>query len=58
MTLLRSALADERSWRRAVVALALIALVVRLSIAAVTGGGSDLNIYYSFASLVVDGANP
>ena len=58
MTLLRSAIADERSWRRTVVAVALLALVVRLAIAAVTGGGSDLNIYYSFASLVADGANP
>jgi hypothetical protein len=58
VTLLRSALADERSWRRAVVMIALAALVLRLAIAAVTGGGSDLNIYYSFASLVADGANP
>jgi hypothetical protein len=58
VALLRSAVADERSWRRTVVALALAALVVRLAIAAITGGGSDLNIYYSFASLVTDGANP
>jgi hypothetical protein len=58
VTLLRSALADERSWRRAVFAIAIAALVLRLAIAAVTGGGSDLNIYYSFASLVADGANP
>ena len=58
MTLLRSALADERSWRRALLAIAAAALAVRLVIAAVTGGGSDLNVYYSFASLVADGANP
>lgn len=58
MTLARSLLADERSWRRAVVALAIAALAVRLVIAAVTGGGNDLNIYYSFASLVGDGVNP
>jgi hypothetical protein len=31
---------------------------VRLVIAAVTGGGNDLRIYYAFASLVTDGANP
>ena len=58
MQSLRSALADERSWRRTVVALAIAALALRLVIAAVTGGGSDLRIYYSFASLVTDGANP
>jgi hypothetical protein len=55
---LRSVLADERSWRRAVIAIAVAALVVRLVIAAITGGGSDLRIYYSFASLVTDGVNP
>jgi hypothetical protein len=55
---LRSALADERSWRRTVIAIAVVALVLRLVIAAVTGGGNDLKIYYAFASLVTDGANP
>jgi hypothetical protein len=55
---LRSALADERSWRRALIAVAVAALVLRLVIAAVTGGGNDLKIYYAFASLVTDGANP
>jgi hypothetical protein len=55
---LRSVLADERSWRRAVIAIAVAALVVRLVIAAITGGGNDLKIYYAFASLVTDGANP
>jgi hypothetical protein len=58
VSLLRSAVADERSWRRTVVVVALLALVVRLAIAAITGGGNDLKIYYSFASLVTDGANP
>jgi hypothetical protein len=58
VTLLRSALADERSWRRTVIAIALAALVVRLAIAAITGGGNDLKIYYAFSSLVADGHNP
>jgi hypothetical protein len=55
---LRSLIADERSWRRAVLAIAVLALLVRLAIAAITGGGNDLKIYYSFASLVTDGMNP
>jgi hypothetical protein len=58
VTLLRQAIGDERSWRRTVIAIAVVALLVRLAIAAVTGGGNDLNIYYSFGSLVADGANP
>ncbi|MEA2443002.1 MAG: hypothetical protein QOJ12_294 [Thermoleophilales bacterium] len=58
METLRSALAGERSWRRALIAIAVAALVLRLVIAAVTGGGNDLKIYYAFASLVTDGANP
>jgi hypothetical protein len=55
---LRSLLRDERSWRRTVFAVAALALVVRLAIAAVTGGGNDLKIYYAFASLAADGQNP
>ena len=55
---LRSVLRDERSWRRALFALAALALVVRLAIAAVTGGGNDLRIYYAFASLAARGDNP
>lgn len=55
---IRSLLRDERSWRRAVLAIAALALVVRLAIAAVTGGGNDLKIYYAFASLAADGHNP
>jgi hypothetical protein len=56
--LLRQAVADERSWRRTVVLIAIAALVLRLAIAAITGGGNDLNLYYSFASLITDGTNP
>lgn len=55
---LRSALRDERAWRRTVLVVAGVALLVRLAIAAVTGGGNDLNIYYAFSSLVVQGGNP
>ena len=35
-----------------------LALVLRLAIAAVTGGGNDLKIYYAFSSLVAGGGNP
>lgn len=35
-----------------------LALVLRLAIAAVTGGGNDLKIYYAFSSLVAAGGNP
>jgi len=55
---LRPLLEDERAWRRAVFAIAALALLLRLAIAAVTGGGNDLKIYYAFASLVADGGNP
>jgi len=41
-----------------VLAIAVLALLVRLAIAAVTGGGNDLKIYYAFASLAADGDNP
>ena len=49
---------DERTWRRVVFAVAGAALLLRLAISAVTGGGNDLKIYYAFSSLVVDGGNP
>jgi hypothetical protein len=55
---LLSLLADERSWRRAVIAVAVLALVLRLAIAAITGGGNDLKLYYTFSSLVTGGLNP
>jgi hypothetical protein len=55
---LRRALRDERAWRRAVLVVAALALLLRLAIAAVTGGGNDLKIYYAFSSLVVNGGNP
>jgi hypothetical protein len=55
---LRTALGDERTWRRTVLVIAGLALVLRLAIAAVTGGGNDLKIYYAFSSLVVQGGNP
>jgi hypothetical protein len=51
-------LEDERTWRRVVFAIAGAALLLRLAIAAITGGGNDLKIYYAFSSLVVDGGNP
>jgi hypothetical protein len=49
---------DERQWRRAVIALAVLALVARLAIAAGTGGGNDLRLYHAFGDLVNDGSNP
>lgn len=55
---LRSLLRDERSWRRAVFGVAVLALLIRLAIAAVTGGGNDLKIYYAFSSLAAEGGNP
>src|SRR5215208_3666944 len=55
---LRTLARDERTWRRTVLAVAALALVVRLAIAAVTGGGNDLKIYYAFASLAAGGDNP
>src|SRR4051794_2335152 len=55
---LRPLLDDERSWRRVVLVVAGVALLLRLAIAAVTGGGNDLKIYYAFSSLVADGGNP
>jgi hypothetical protein len=55
---LRPLLEDERSWRRVLFAVAAAALLLRLAIAAVTGGGNDLKIYYAFSSLVVSGGNP
>ncbi len=58
MSRLRPYLEDERSWRRVVFAVAGVALLIRLAIAAVTGGGNDLKIYYAFSSLVVSGGNP
>ena len=58
MPLLRKVLRDERAWRRAVLVVAGLALVLRLAIAAVTGGGNDLKIYYAFSELVGDGGNP
>ena len=57
-SLVSSPLRDERSWRRTVLVVAVLALVVRLAIAAVTGGGNDLKIYYAFSSLAADGHNP
>lgn len=51
-------LEDERSWRRVVLAVAGVALLLRLAIAAVTGGGNDLKIYYAFSELVAGGGNP
>jgi hypothetical protein len=51
-------LEDERTWRRVVFAIAAAALLLRLAIAAITGGGNDLKIYYAFTELVVDGGNP
>ena len=56
--LLSPLLRDERSWRRTVFAIAALAVVVRLVVAAVTGGGHDLKIYYAFSSLAADGQNP
>jgi hypothetical protein len=49
---------DERTWRRVVFAVAAAALLLRLAIAAVTGGGNDLKIYYAFSELVLAGDNP
>ena len=40
------------------VVVAALALVLRLAIAAVTGGGNDLKIYYAFSHIVVQGGNP
>jgi hypothetical protein len=55
---LEAILEDERRWRYAVLALALLAVVVRLGLVAVTGGGNDLRIYFNFAHLAIDGTNP
>jgi hypothetical protein len=49
---------SERDWRRAVLALALLAFALRLLIAAGTGGGEDLRLYHAFGGLVNDGLNP
>src|SRR5215218_5863105 len=55
---LRALIEDERAWGRTVFVVAGLALLLRLAIAAVTGGGNDLKIYYAFSSLVADGGNP
>ena len=48
----------ERHWRLAVVAAAVAALVVRLVLIAVTGGGGDIRGYVYFAELVLAGQDP
>ena len=40
------------------IALAVLAFVLRLVIAARTGGGNDLRLYHAFGGLVSDGFNP
>lgn len=50
--------ADAASWRRAIVILAAVAFVLRIAIAAVTGGNQDLRQYYEFAHLAAGGHNP
>src|SRR4051794_35752968 len=49
---------SQRDWRRAVIALAALAFVLRLVIAVGTGGGNDLRLYHAFGGLVNDGFNP
>lgn len=49
---------SERHWRWAVLGLATLALVLRLVIAAGTGGGEDLRLYHAFGGLVSAGGNP
>ena len=58
MSRLHALLEDERAWRRTVFVVAGLALLLRLAIAAITGGGNDLKIYYAFSSLVANGGNP
>jgi hypothetical protein len=55
---LRAVIADDRRWRWAVLGLALAALLGRLLIAAHTGGGNDLRVYYWFAHLGLEGHSP
>lgn len=52
------ATAGELDWRRAIIVLAGVAFVVRIAIAAVTGGNEDLRQYYDFAHLVAGGHDP
>src|SRR4051794_6439557 len=52
------AAAGEVDWRRAILILAAVAFVVRIAIAAVTGGNEDLRQYYEFAHLAGGGHNP
>jgi hypothetical protein len=54
----RKLLADDARWRWAVLGLAAFAFVIRLVIAAGTGGGEDLRLYHAFGGLVADGLNP
>jgi hypothetical protein len=49
---------DEGRFKRAVIALAALAFALRLVIAAVTGGGNDLDIFHAFGALAADGGNP
>jgi hypothetical protein len=46
------------SWRLRIVALAAVALLVRLLLIAVTDGGADLAIYHWFGQLGLHGVNP
>src|SRR3954454_22867743 len=52
------AAAGEVGWGRAILILAAVAFVVRIAIAAVTGGNEDLRQYYEFAHLAGGGHNP
>ena len=49
---------DERTWRRTVLIVIVLALVVRIGLIGVTGGGNDLKIYYQPSHLAVHGVNP
>jgi hypothetical protein len=51
-------LSREESWRRLVIAVAALALVVRIGLIAGTGGGFNLRIFYWFGDLVARGINP
>ena len=49
---------DERTWRRTVLVVIVLALIVRAGLVGVTGGGNDLKIYNQFSHLAIHGVNP
>jgi hypothetical protein len=51
-------LGGEREWRLTVIAITVLAVVVRVLIIAHTHGGSNLAIYTDFSRLALHGANP